>query len=84
MERVPGPEQNRPDNRLAMEDALVALRKAVKSLPERQQQAFLMRTLEGMDVASTAAAMGCSQGSVKTHLSRAMSSLRKALGDHWS
>ena len=84
LERAPGPDAQQPDRQLATADAMSALKQAVGRLPERQQQAFLMRTLEGMDVATTAAAMGCSQGSVKTHLSRAMASLREALGDHWA
>ncbi len=51
----------------------------VQELPARQREAFLMRYWEEMDVAETAAAMGCSEGSVKTHCSRAVQSLSKAL-----
>jgi len=51
----------------------------ISRLPGRQREAFLMRYWEDMDVAETAAAMGCSEGSVKTHCSRATHALAKAL-----
>jgi RNA polymerase sigma-70 factor, ECF subfamily len=58
---------------------LKMIEEEVAKLPTRQREAFLMRYWEEMDVAETAAAMGCSEGSVKTHCSRAVHSLAKAL-----
>jgi RNA polymerase sigma-70 factor (ECF subfamily) len=58
---------------------LHAIEVEIQALPGRQREAFLMRYWEEMDVAETAAAMGCSEGSVKTHCSRAVQALSKAL-----
>lgn len=77
-----------PEGSMAAEDALDQLIRRqtleiidaeIAKLPARQREAFLMRYWEDMDVAETAAAMGCSQGSIKTHCSRANHALAKAL-----
>lgn len=54
---------------------------ALRGLPRRQREAFTLRVLEELDVATTARVMGCSEGSVKTHLSRARDALQKRLED---
>ena len=58
---------------------LQAIDKEVSELPTRQREAFLLRYWEELDVAETASVMGCSEGSVKTHCSRAVHSLAKSL-----
>jgi len=80
IEQAPSREPQ-PGRRLELDEAIRALEGAIGKLPRRQQQAFLLRTIEGMDVAQTAAAMGCSEGSVKTHYFRALTTLREKLGE---
>jgi RNA polymerase sigma-70 factor (ECF subfamily) len=73
-----------PPRKLELAETMEALGKAIEMLPRRQQQVFMLRTLEGLDVAETATAMGCSEGSVKTHYFRALQSLRAQLGEFWT
>jgi RNA polymerase sigma-70 factor (ECF subfamily) len=70
-----------PGTQLESDEILEALQQALEALPNRQRQAFLLRNFEGLDVAQTAQAMKCSEGSVKTHYFRALQALRGKLGD---
>jgi RNA polymerase sigma-70 factor (ECF subfamily) len=72
-----------PQDVLATDQAMARLERALGKLPGRQQEAFMLRNFEGMDVAQTAAVMGCSEGTVKTHYSRAVHTLREQLGAAW-
>jgi RNA polymerase sigma-70 factor (ECF subfamily) len=79
-EAQPGSTQSESnETRLEREQVLNSIDDEIQKLPARQRQAFLMRYWEDMDVAETAAAMGCSEGSVKTHCSRATHALAVAL-----
>lgn len=68
-----------PESKLQQAQTLNLIDEEIKKLPARQREAFLMRYWEDMDVAETAVAMGCSEGSVKTHCSRATHALAAAL-----
>jgi RNA polymerase sigma-70 factor, ECF subfamily len=68
-----------PHGRLEQSQTLGIIEREIEKLPARQREAFLMRYWEEMDIAETAAAMGCSEGSVKTHCSRATHTLASAL-----
>lgn len=80
--RAPDLHEPGPMSRTAGNEAMRALDAALGRLPLRQRQAFLLRIWQGFDVATTATCMRCSEGSVKTHLSRAVNALRAALEDH--
>jgi len=68
-----------PPDRLERAQVLEIIEQELSKLPPRQREAFLMRYWEELDVAETASAMGCSEGSVKTHCSRAIHALAAAL-----
>ncbi|NNF51585.1 MAG: RNA polymerase sigma factor [Gammaproteobacteria bacterium] len=83
IQQAPDTDAPDPGKQLALDDAMAGLEHAVSELPPRQREAFLLRTLESLSVEETATAMGCSEGSVKTHYSRAVHKLRAELGEHW-
>jgi RNA polymerase sigma-70 factor (ECF subfamily) len=68
-----------PHSALLQAETLSLVEEALQTLPPRQREAFLLRYWEGLDIAETAAAMGCTEGSVKTHCSRATHTLAAAL-----
>ncbi len=74
-----GGELEAADTQLQRRQTLEQLEKEIARLPERQREAFLLRYWEELDVAETAQVMGCSEGSVKTHCSRAVHSLARVL-----
>ena len=72
------PEES-PAEQLERSQVLEIIEEEISRLPERQREAFIMRYWEGLDVAETARRMHCSEGSVKTHCSRATHALAVAL-----
>ncbi|AKR44759.1 RNA polymerase sigma factor [Methylophilus sp. TWE2] len=64
-----------PADQLERSQIMALIEKALTKLPARQREAFVLRYWEELDVAETASVMGCSEGSVKTHCSRAVSAL---------
>jgi len=68
-----------PADQLEQSQVMAAIEEAVQGLPERQREAFMLRYWEELDVSETARVMGCSEGSVKTHCSRATHALARIL-----
>ena len=68
-----------PDGALEQAQVIAVIEQEISKLPARQREAFLLRYWEELDIAETAVAMGCSEGSVKTHCSRATHTLAAAL-----
>ena len=83
VDRAEGRHSERPDRMHNRQLQIEQLSQAVAKLPGRQREAFMLRCWEGMSTALSAETMGCTQGSVKTHYSRALHSLRNALVDYW-
>ena len=82
LSQFPAALSSAPDVQLQDEQFMQKLNSELRALPLRQQQVFLLRVWEGLDIAETAAAMQCSQSSVKTHYSRALEKLRMQLDAH--
>ena len=82
LHNFPDPAAPDPAEMVTRRETAAALEKSVARLPLRQRQAFFLRAWEGLDVAQTAVAMGCSEGSVKTHYSRAVHALRVFLEEY--
>lgn len=83
LQNAADPRTHAPDALAAQQVAGDAMIDAIADLPTRQREAFVLRVWEGLGVDDTATAMGCSAGSVKTHLSRALAALRVRLQDHY-
>lgn len=82
VESFPDPRGETPASELLNRELGNRIENGIRQLPLRQQQAFMLRAWEGFDVAQTAVAMKCSEGSVKTHYFRAVNALRNVLEEY--
>ncbi len=82
IEQQPTAMDDFPDFQLEDAQFMQALEAALQNLPLRQQQVFLLRLWEGLDISETSQAMQCSESSVKTHYARALAKLREALKEY--
>jgi RNA polymerase sigma-70 factor (ECF subfamily) len=83
LEQYADPGTMTPEKELMRQQAFLRLEEELHKLSYRQQQVFLLRAWEGLSVRDTAVAVGCSEGSVKTHYHRALAQLKDKLGDNW-
>jgi RNA polymerase sigma-70 factor, ECF subfamily len=79
LEQIANSYEDNPAQLLANASDIKVVQQVLSTLPERQQQSFLLRAWEGLDIQTTAQIMSCSESSVKTHYSRALVALRSAL-----
>ncbi len=83
LEQLADPGMRTPESEALQNQAFARLEQELKQISIKQRQVFLLRAWEGLSVRDTAIAMNCSEGSVKTHYSRAVGQLKKRLGDVW-
>lgn len=80
---VAGPAHELPEAQVAAREQRAAIDTALRALPERQRQVFLLREWQGLSTLETAATLGCSAGAVKQHHFRALKALRARLSEVW-
>ncbi len=83
LEQFSSPQEDNPESSMRRKQSFARLEEALEQLSPKQRQVFLLRGWEGLSVLETAQVMACSEGTVKTHFSRATDQLRKKLGDDW-